>query len=142
MSDKTFAGRPIEGDICKGNILPDQKPESEFTDALNKLLSTEGIEFIKWSQFTPFFNDGDACVFGVQDARVRLIDASDEDSDYDDGTLDRYSLEDGIVKTELKAFQKVLDSGAHNVLLGKLFGDHAEVTATKEKFVVESYEHD
>lgn len=142
MSEKTFAGRPIEGDIDEGDAPVDQAPESEFTDALNTLLNTEGVEFVKWAQYTPYFNDGDACVFSAGELSVRLAGAFDKDSPYDDGTLDRYSLDDGPVKTALKSFEDVVVSGKHDVLLGKLFGDHAEVTATKEKFVVEEYSHD
>lgn len=138
----TLAGRAIEGEIKTGDALKEQHPESEFTDALDKVLSIDGVEAVRWRQYTPYFNDGDPCVFGANDAYVKLADADEEAGDYGDGFLDYYGLEAGELHDAIKALSKVINSGHHNVLLSQKFGDHAIVTATKEKFVVDYYNHD
>jgi hypothetical protein len=56
--------------------------------------------------------------------------------------LNYYDLPDGGLRNAVKAFDKTLNSGHHDVLLAQKFGDHAEVMATKEKFIVDSYDHD
>jgi hypothetical protein len=136
-----FAERPIEGEVNAGDTLAEQHPESEFVDALNTILNTKGCAAVRWTQYTPYFNDGDACVFRVNDPSVLPTGAGD--SDDDDSWIDAWSLDDNSpLKTALKAFESVLDGGHHDVLLGKQFGDHAQVTATKEKFIVDFYDHD
>lgn len=136
-------GRIIEGEVQRDAEMEEQHPDGEFTSALDELLGTDGVEAVKWEQYTPYFNDGDACVFHPYEARLRPVDGDEEAGDYSDGFLDDYG--DGLsasLKVALGKFNEVLTSGYYNVLLVKKFGDHAEVTATKEKFVIDSYDHD
>lgn len=136
----TFAGRVIEGEISAGDTLAEQHPESEFVDALNKILSVEGVDAVRWEQYTPYFNDGDPCVFRVSDPAVRKVGAAESD---DDEFVDGWDLEDDDpIKKHLEEFESVLSGGHHDVLLGKQFGDHAQIIATKEKFVVDEFSHD
>lgn len=135
-------GRPIEGEITVGNEMAEQHANSKFTDALDTLLDTEGVEAVRWTGFTPYFCDGDPCVYGINDPYIRVIGTEKDEEDYEDGFLDRYSLEDGPQRTALNAFAKVLCGGHHDALLISKFGDHVQVTATKEKFVLDEYSHD
>ena len=43
------------------------------------------VECVFWIQYTPYFNDGEACEFGVQDKRYVLVD--DEDVDGYEGSI-------------------------------------------------------
>lgn len=138
----TFAGREIEGEVSATAQLAEQHPESEFVEALDRLLQTEGVEAVRWTQYTPYFNDGDPCVFGTHGVEVKKT-GDDEGGDAEDGFLDSWSLEkDDPVKAALEEFENVIESDHHDVLLGQKFGDHAQVTATKEKFVIDEYSHD
>lgn len=139
-----FAGRAVEGKITAGVGVKEQHPESEFTEALDAALSAEGIEAVRWEQYTPYFNDGDPCVFRVSgDVMVKMAGADEDSGDYEDGFAWGYELADNNpARASVTAFEKVIDSGHHNVLLVEKFGDHAQVTATKDKFSVEFYEHD
>ena len=58
------------------------------------------VENIFWTQYTPYFNDGDACEFSVHDVYLSLKDENDEDDDYDEGST-LYSQED-VKKLEAK----------------------------------------
>jgi hypothetical protein len=161
-------GRPVTGDITQAASATEQAPEDQFLPALDELLAVPGVEAVRWEQYTPYFNDGDPCVFGIGEVRVKVA-GHEEGGDYDDGFLSSYDTytyernEDGqidwgnnpkqiplefagisandlkaaIIRAEKKAF-----NGQHNVLLAREFGDHAQVTATKDGFNVEYYEHD
>lgn len=109
---------------------------------------------IRWEQYTPYFNDGDACTFSVGDAEYFL---TEEDLDNGDGFGDYWTplkmKEDEIVALEISrdrlkvvsdAFielQKNLSSIDDDVYLG-IFGDHAQITATKDGIECDEYFHD
>lgn len=46
--------------------------KSVFTDFFN---DNEWCEAVTWNQYTPYFNDGDECVFGVGDPSFKFTDA-------------------------------------------------------------------
>ncbi len=150
-------GRPIAGDIpnYNANELPDQKPDIEFLELLDAVLGQPGVESVKWNQYTPYFNDGDACTFGVGEMYVKLVGIDEEVGDYDDGYLSSFDLGyEGYATelakartgTDLKAIQaamRELDNTAYfEIFLRKTFGDPSKVVATKEGFDVEFCEHD
>src|SRR4051794_30400356 len=37
------------------------------------------VESFGWTQYTPYFNDGDECVFGVHDLKIMAADADEGD---------------------------------------------------------------
>jgi hypothetical protein len=129
------------------------------------------IKAITWTQYTPYFNDGETCVFGVGDfwalthkAYELYIDDRGYAEEFDISETDskamekaygqRYSwkLEPGQVPIykytdhsynvdEVQQAVKQLRSIPEDIY-EDLFGDHAEVVATKDGFEVEEYEHD
>ena len=170
----TLLGRPITGKINYYTENPsEQKPIQEFLDALDQLLSVEHVSAVKWNQYTPYFNDGEACQFSIYEANISLdfqtdlsTEMSDADEDFEDKfytEYDFYEYPNGYDRTkedggkvfyvingvdfkslhhELEKFNSILVSGAHYIDLLKHFGDPAEVTATKEGFSVEFYDHE
>lgn len=186
-------GRPILGDIqhysTKNQVEP--RPISELVDALDALLAFPEVESVRWEQYTPYFNDGDVCEFGIGDVYIKFI-GQDSGGDRDDGFssngksyppgyydthYDRYAYGrrtdwrtgqvtetkppegkipgewkdqafyvDGVVRPDIEAAFNELNSAvqdeAFEVDLHKHFGDPAQVTATREGFNVEHYEHD
>lgn len=171
MTTSDVFNRPVTGD----DIIPvgrnkEQAPEETFLPALDTLLDTPGVEAVRWEQYTPYFNDGEPCVFGLGEVQVRVNGAPEDAGDYEDGWITSYGthyyvygkFEDGrsnwqdregpfalefpdITADDLKAainkFEEAFRNG-HEVLLAREFGDHAQVTATKEGFEVEYYEHE
>lgn len=113
------------------------------------------VRAITWTQYTPYFNDGDACVFSVGD--MWILDEAGYKSWQDDGggyaeeyacTRWNYNREDyesplsNEQVDEIEDFLSRLRSTVGDDVFEKMFGDHAEITAEREGFKVEEYRHD
>lgn len=167
MTNEVF-GKPVTGDITqsRGSGVVQRDPV-EFMEGLDKLFEDPRVEAIRWSQYTPYFNDGEPCEFSVDEYSIgiKFFGLDENDSTYrNDGFItddDVYSYPDGfkanlpdhgrVYKTEINGvdisgIDKLLEivpiGDHHMVFLRESFGDHAEVTATREGFHVEYYEHD
>lgn len=139
--------------------------KKEFQKEATKLLKEEfktffkevpEVKVIKWTQFTPYFNDGDACIFSVNDPTFSNADDAslvnpwgEYEGDEDDaGNVFCFQGTYGLPK-ELKgkkalisAMDKLIcDEAMEDVMLAA-FGDHAVVTVTADGIDVEEYEHD
>lgn len=87
------------------------------------------METITWNQYTPYFQDGDECIFSanVSDALVN--------------GKDRYD-----VRGDAKAMARLQDVTNFLALFDDedykgMFDDHVEITVTREKILVEEYDH-
>lgn len=164
MSD--FGGKTISGDINRFSEAPPTQDDPQvFLDALDKVLECPGVEAVRWNQYTPYFNDGDACTFSIYSAYVKIKGDDEEVGDYGNGFRSTYDLYDydpeagdtyetrrkfnqigdfpaKMIHDSLSEFEGVLESGKHYVVLNEKFGDPAQVTATRDGFEVEFYEHD
>ena len=98
---------------------------------------------LRWRQYTPYFNDGEACEFSRHDIGVKLTDTPEDASDgYDEeGFEDTYSdrRDEELFKSVLAAV-KVLEA-IDEEIFEIAFGDHVKVTATRAGFDVEEYSH-
>jgi len=127
-----------------------KKASTEFLKELKKLAKdAEGLEAIRWRQYTPYFNDGEACTFSVTDASFKLAGASEDAGDYEDGFQDSWSINyDKKTKhpatKQLEVINKLINDSAMEEILLDLYGDHVEITFNVEtgKVTVEEYEHD
>lgn len=127
------------------------------------------IKGIVWAQYTPYFNDGDACTFSVGDPqfkydpkKVKDMDQSTKD-DFFKYTSEEDYAEDpfadlyeqcylSTVKYKKKKTkeeqalvddaQEVLEAFSLDEIFESVFGDHVKVIATRKSFTVEEYEHD
>lgn len=127
------------------------------------------IKGISWTQYTPYFNDGDTCIFSINDPEFKLhpkcIKDLDEDVKKDffeyvseeDYLSDIYStnneqcflsvITDKKNKTDaenqlIKDAKEVLEAFSLGEIFKNTFGDHVKVIATRKGFNVEEYEHD
>ena len=139
------------------------------------------ITTIRWTQYTPYFNDGDTCEFSVHEPVVTNLTGEDLDDvtaygEYDGPRDDVYtgygdpgrdaeffctsSVSGTHYRTlELRApaafdtkpagaVEKLtqllvqLQSGALEDLMKDTFGDHVTVTATRNGFDIDEYDHD
>lgn len=105
---------------------------------------------VAWSQYTPYFNDGDECVFSRHDFSVAgdlsndLKKSDSNYADYDIGGKEYYSEWSMSDRSPLKKSLKELErtfSGTDDVFRAA-FGDHVEVVATRTGFKVEECEHE
>jgi hypothetical protein len=127
---------------------------SEGKKALNELLmdffaTNTDVEALQWTQYTPYFNDGDSCNFSVHEPEVKFFEgkspkeiAADEDnSDYGrQGFVSRYSIPEGTLRESVRELSNTLSSIED--VLEEALGDHLEVTATRNGVEVSEYSHD
>lgn len=112
---------------------------------------------LRWNQYTPYFNDGDPCVFSVREVRFRFADSEEDSGDYEDGYEDTWDYEyhrfpdinrnDRAASLaaipEYVAAKKLNDIWKNNEMtLLSVFGDHVQITADRDKIEVDEYSHD
>jgi hypothetical protein len=81
-NDKTFFGVPIEGDpqySSEQRIA--QRPAQELWEALQPVIQHPKFQGLRWEQYTPFFADGDPCVFGIRGGARAVLAGMDEEDD-------------------------------------------------------------
>ena len=114
--------------------------QNEFKVIFAEIFATyPNVKKVSWTQYTPYFNDGDACVFSVHGVMVAddTID-EEEDSIYDWVEVD---YGEGSKKYPLiKQFSDVLQR-SDDILL-QMFGDHTQVTVTPNGIDADEYSHD
>lgn len=163
MSDKTRTafGIPLTGEepYFARRGRGEQKPLSDLEPLIRAALDDPAIDALNWKQYTPYFNDGDECVFSAYGVGVKLHGDLPEDVDLDD-----FDSEDGFIETyELKyskdalqlsdetfsrvyptvqALEQAIGGGQFNDALYEEFGDHCTVSVYPDRIVLESYEHD
>lgn len=118
-----FLRRRISEDVARANRIS----KDIFYKESVPLLETLDIESYSWTQYTPYFNDGDACVFGVY--REPKIDGEwvyENPNNRDKGEV-------------IEAFlNKFTDEEFFD-----MFGDHVEITVSADIGVVTSHvDHD
>lgn len=105
------------------------------------------VEAIRWAQYTPYFNDGEPCVFGVNNATVKLV-GDEDDGEYGDGFNDEYHFHNYKTGEKRKGYEEMqaLNGAIHacSEVMQVLFGDHCQVTIWRNKpeAEVEEYSHD
>ena len=117
---------------------------------------------IIWTQYSPFFNDGDECIFSVHE--VTITNATDEEDlgevrwgEYGGDNKDIWAAEMyysvGKWTMEQKAERRValdlidffdgfIQNSDMSDVMEDMFGNHVQVTATREGFQVNEYSHD
>jgi hypothetical protein len=151
-----LSGRPIRGEIRPTeHDLPKQDDPRKVIEALDALLDLPGVISYKWTQYTPYWMDGEPCEFWTLTdyrAGVKLEFGDPEGGESEDGFYTSYNLryKDELngheiseeLKNALRAIEGKISNSHHFVWLKETFGDHASVIATKDGFEVEFYDHD
>ena len=107
---------------------------------------------IKWTQYTPYFNDGDTCEFGVYDWYISngdpaLVSAWGEYDDGSDDVPDEIFVYDSYYDKTKKYIdiwdlEKFAGTEIGSDVFYSAFGDHCRVTVTREGIDVEEFDHD
>lgn len=118
------------------------------------------VESFGWSQYTPYFNDGDTCTFSANTDCISINGEYVDDSKWvseknvvDWGTWNRdLRIYEGRVEVPNLDYNSELVKGADEIVefLSNFdndfyitrFGDHAEITVSKDGVDVDEYEHD
>jgi hypothetical protein len=140
-----------------------------LNNAIKKLfVDIPDLYAIRWTQYTPYFNDGDACIFGVGDVSfVSKVDANVVANNIDDidgvnwefnsFSLSKYQ-DDQIRNRNIseyrtqkmklyckygEAFNKFLHNIPKDMMLSA-YGDHVSITVTTVdmNIIIEEYDHE
>jgi len=148
----------------------DEKLEKQGEDAVKEVFKEffdkhPSAESITWRQYTPYFNDGDPCYFSVHEFNLTLNDSEEELAEeeepeeeeelvedeepeeefdeYDEGEYDSYTLSESSdpklqkMGEDMQKLEEIPED-----VLEKVFGDHVIITATRDGFDVNEYNHD
>jgi hypothetical protein len=119
MTLETKIDRPIEGDIVRRRPRPEQLGAKEFLAAIDSLFAFAFVEAVGWTQYTPYFNDGEPCEFGIHEVGVKIAgvgpDLEDEDA---------YGLPQGFFTTYglFRHGDKYRNPNWHEFTFGKVRG--------------------
>lgn len=118
------------------------------------------VESFGWSQYTPYFNDGDTCTFSAHTDYISINGEHVDDSKWvnettvvDWGTWNRdLRVYEGRVEVPNLDYDPELAKGCDEIteflrnfdndFYITRFGDHAEITVTKDGVDVDEYDHD
>lgn len=140
--------------------------QEKFKLVLNEIFKENpSLLAIEWTQFTPYFNDGDACIFGVQEVGFYIKGPNFDEKDLKKLSYNHYQDEDNLgddldksviivdgysVKRE-ENIEGDLAQTLHNFyeilygmsdVLETTFGDHVHVIVKPKGVDVEEYDHD
>lgn len=119
------------------------------------------LKAVTWTQYTPYFNDGETCEFSVGDVTFLNTDEMEEILDvqgscYEGSNpevlcfqsrmmLDKEFNREYGMKFDIeftKGFSNILESPNMESTLQTIFGDHVVVIATREGFDTLEYDHE
>lgn len=128
-----------------------------------------GITGVVWTQYTPYFNDGDTCEFSVHEptftnapldelhevrwgeyegetegvwACERVDHVLTSDREWYKETAETIRAAGGVDPASCALFSTAINSSEMETVMQAMFGDHVKVIATREGFEVEEYDHD
>lgn len=150
--------------VRKAQEEANQVVKEAFSD-MAKIVFEQNPELkgFRWTQYTPYFNDGNSCEFGVNDFELlHPEDQYNELSKYEEEErggyhdcldiikgrvnylLGWYRAPEGYTSPLRKAYNSVKDflHEFDESDLEKMFGDHVEITVTPEGVEVDGYSHD
>lgn len=104
------------------------------------------VNKIVWTQYTPYFNDGESCEFTVGEAYFVKDDiVCDGPYDYEEHSFSGYAdspeyKPSAELKKGMDQFSTILN--AIEDFLHATFDDHVVVTVSRDDISTESYDHD
>lgn len=125
--------------------------QKEFNSSIQEIFRlVPRLKSFAWTQYSPYFNDGDECVF-----RVNQVNALSFIPDYGSYSYEVENDDDFIIAdydsantesltvAEKEAIQKVIDFIENSDdLMEDLYGNHVSVILTADGANVDGYDHD
>lgn len=165
--DEKLKKRLDQIDKIKADLQKAEKSAAKEIMGLLKDLMVQNplIDGIRWTQYTPHFNDGEECVFSVNEAEFKfnlgapskLEDENENDGGYE-GWYSDWDIDDEFFEKradifnhqEIKEVKKAVKhiQEVHSKLINmdsqmqSMFGDGVQVTVTSSGVETEEYDHD
>lgn len=128
-------------------LLDQIKDESKayFNSEIKPLFAKHPLlESFRWTQYTPYFNDGDTCTFSAHVDDLNFVFGG-KDYEY----ISQWQLKDKDSKKELPSEFVAAAKAVYSFMANfddddfeQMFGDHVEVFAKRDGITVEEYSHD
>jgi hypothetical protein len=99
-----------------------------------------GLESFTWKQYTPYFNDGDACHFRVHKEEINLVLNGEEAEEVYFSSYSK-NKENNPLYPIWQDIQSIFE-GYEPSDLEEMFGDHVKVTVTPNGAETQEYNHD
>jgi hypothetical protein len=141
--------------VNKARAEANQIVKEAFSEMAKSVFeSNPDLKGFRWTQYTPYFNDGDTCTFSTNSDYPDLLHPKDEAHSYEDEDDDAEIgwIRDLYWYDEHKNLKSPLRKAYKDVqsFLGEfddddfleMFGDHVRVTVTPEGVDVDEYDHD
>ncbi len=139
----------LRAEIEKQKQALQNKFKAEFDGIVSKFfVAVPSVKSVSWTQYTPYFNDGDECVFSIHTIEF----ASDLNEDKE--SYRSFSDETGFSE-ETYSLKKILDPVEFSLceelesliqdnedIMQEIFGDHAFIILTADGSEVSEYSHD
>ena len=113
--------------------------QSAFCEICKELFDNNPtIEAFRWNQYTPYFNDGESCEFGVNSPFIKIVglELSEDDDEYGDSFFCEYFF-DKKYRKEYKAVEELTKTFEGS--FRDMFGDGVTVTVNREGVETEEY---
>lgn len=149
--------KAIKEEIDKQRALARQHIRIAFEEGTKELFDKHPkLQAFGWAQYTPYFNDGDECVFGRGDTYFLLeSDPTDNAETIEDRvsefsedlySFERYggkyskpkTVESDVIADALQEFMDIFEDEDFK----EMFDDHKKVVVTREHVSVQDYSHD
>ena len=116
-----------------------------FDEAFSKFFTDNPkVDGIVWTQYTPYFNDGDTCTFGVHELYLISAAVATEDEESVEDYMHEHAISSygsNALKDAYKEFGTIWDQIPQAIFLA-VFGDHSKITLNRDgTSEVEEYEH-
>lgn len=105
-----------------------------FAMSKSIFVAVPNLSKFSWTQYTPYFNDGDECIFSADRDYPTIELKCGHETDWAINESDKGHTEWEAVRSLLSAFE--------NDDLKSMFGDHAKVAVTLDGVDVSEYNHD
>ena len=140
--------------------LQDKSSEIFLSSFKNLFEETPKLKSFAWSQYTPYFNDGDTCYFSANTDYLTINGDNEDDATWSQekkviswGTWNREKkVYEGRIEQDNPDYDKELTEAVNKVkkflslfdnsFYQTQFGDHTMVTVTPDGIDTEEYEHD
>lgn len=105
--------------------------QKQIADAAKVFFDNDWLESFTWQQYTDYFNDGEECNFGVRaDHDCLRINEDEEYYNFREKQPEKAAL--------IKEISKFI-FGIGDDNLYQVFGDHKEITISRDGILVEDY---
>jgi hypothetical protein len=129
-------------DITKAQERARSQGEDAIKEAFAKFFElAPNVYAVIWAQYAPYFNDGGACTFSVNEPEFRT-EADTEDLDYGNGDSEEINLTPEAEKFWADNLSNLFSRRAAEDVMKSVFGDDSLVVATREGFDIQEYSHD